>query len=109
MLVGAAVLCTAVGCRDERVDDLQQRVTHLERTVQQLQAERDSRTNGDDARRARLESCVAEANAEFQRSLVSNGTRAHNGSYKVPVPVLTEMQRQKQGKMDECQLLYGGR
>jgi hypothetical protein len=94
------------GCRDARVDSLEQRVTHLEQSVQQLQVERNKQDKDDEDRRTKLENCVADANAEFQRNLVSNGTRARNGSYNVAVPVLTEMQRQKQGKMDECRLLY---
>jgi hypothetical protein len=95
-----------LGCQDSRVAALEQRVSRLEQSVNQLEAGR-AKTNADElARRERLESCVAEANAAFDRDKVSNGTKARNGSYNVPVPVVAEMQRQKQGKIEECRLLY---
>jgi hypothetical protein len=105
VVVGAA-LCLSAGCQDTRVTNLEQRVKNLEDKARQLESERAKSSDGDAARRAKLEGCVAEANADFQKNLVGNGTKARNGSYNVPVPVLTEMQRQKQGKIEECRLLY---
>src|SRR5712691_1284651 len=94
------------GCRDTRVTNLEKRVDHLEQTVHQLEADRTRAADNDSARRAKLESCVAEANAAFERNMVSNGTKQRNGSYNVPVPILEQMQRQKQGKIEECRVLY---
>jgi hypothetical protein len=100
------VMATSVGCQDSRVTALEQRVSRLEESVHQLQSERDKTSTDESARRAKLESCVAEATAAYDRNLVSNGTKAGNGSYNVSVLVLAEMQRQKQGKIAECRLLY---
>jgi hypothetical protein len=105
-VVGTALLCLNAGCQDSRVTNLEQRVNHLEERTRQLESERAKNSDEDAARRAKLENCVAEANADFQKNLVSNGAKARNGSYNVPVPVLTEMQGQKQGKIEECSLLY---
>ena len=52
-----------------------------------------------------MESCVAEADATFDRAMAGNGTRHGNG-YNVPVTVVEQIQRQKQGKIEECKLLY---
>lgn len=100
------LLLSLAGCQDARVTNLEKRFDHLEQTVHQLEADRTRVADDDSARRAKLESCVAEANAAFERNMVSNGTKQRNGSYNVPVPVLEQMERQKQGKIEECRLLY---
>jgi hypothetical protein len=104
VLLLATSMCS--GCQDARVDPLEKRVTHLEQSVEKLEAERNKRDKDDEDRRTKLENCVAQANSEFQQNLVSNGTHSRKGGYNVPVPVLNEMQKQKQSKMDECRLLY---
>jgi hypothetical protein len=81
-------------------------VKQLEERTRQLEAERTKNANDDDVRRLKLENCVSEANADFQKNLENNGKKARNGSYNVPVPLLEQMQRQKQSKMEECRLLY---
>ncbi len=106
LVIAIAAALSLTGCQDTRVTNLEKRVNHLEQTVHQLEADRTKAADDDSSRRAKLESCVAEANAAFQRNMVSNGTRQRNGSYNVPVPVLSEMQRVKQGKIEECRLLY---
>jgi hypothetical protein len=100
------VMVASVGCQDSRVPNLEQRVSRLEQSVQQLESERDKAGKDDSDRRAKLESCVAHANANFDSTLASNGTKNGRGSYSVPVAVLAEMQKQKQGKVEECRLLY---
>src|SRR5437899_8943426 len=100
------LLFSLAGCQDTRVNNLEKRVDHLEQTVHQLEADRTKAADDDSARRAKLERCVTEANAAFERNMVSNATRQRNGSYSVPVPILSEMQRVKQGKIEECRLLY---
>jgi hypothetical protein len=100
------IIAASVGCQDSRVTPLEQRVNRLEQTVQQLEAEQNKTSNDEVARRAKLENCVAGANAAFDSSIISNGTRSRNGSYSVPVPVEAEMLRQKQAKIEECRLLY---
>ncbi|OLB26590.1 MAG: hypothetical protein DMG41_18195 [Acidobacteria bacterium] len=105
--VGFALLSLSeAGCEDKRVTNLEQRVKQLEDRTRQLGAERTKSTNDDDVRRLKLENCVADANADFQRNLENNGTKARNGSYNVPVPLLEQMQRQKQSKIEECKILY---
>ena len=104
--VGLVAVLSLAGCQDTRVINLEKRVDHLEQAVHHLEADRARTVDDESARRAKLETCVAEANAEFQRNLVRNGTRARDGSYNVPVPVLAEMQRQKRDKIEECRLLY---
>ncbi len=94
------------GCRDNRVSNLEKRVEHLEQTIHQLEADRTKAADDDSARRAKLESCVADANSAFQTDMVSNGTKQRNGSYNVSVPVLEQMERRKQGRIEECRLLY---
>jgi hypothetical protein len=106
VVAGAALLCLGAGCQDTRVTNLEQRVNRLDESVRRLELERTKSSADDAARRAKLENCVAEANTEFQRNVVSNGTKARNGSYNVPIPAITEMQKQKQGKIEECRLLY---
>jgi hypothetical protein len=109
----AAVLIFAVltvGCQDSRVPALEQRIGHLEQTVQQLQSERDKSANDRADKIAKLERCVTDANAEFKLNIESNGTKNRDGTgYSVPVPILTEMQRQKQSQIEECRLLYSPR
>ncbi|MBZ5526562.1 MAG: hypothetical protein LAN71_01480 [Acidobacteriia bacterium] len=100
------LLLPLAGCQDTRVTNIEKRVDHLEQTVHQLEADRTKAADDDSARRAKLESCVAEANAAFERNTISNGTRLRNGSYNVPVAVVSEMQKAKQGKIEECRLLY---
>jgi outer membrane murein-binding lipoprotein Lpp len=94
------------GCQDARLTSLEKRVDQLEQNIRQLQADRTKSADDDSARRTKLESCVADADADFQKYLVNNGTKQRNGSYNVPVPVLEQMQRDKQNKIDECRLLY---
>ncbi len=100
------LLFPLTGCQDTRVTNLEKRVDHLEQTLHQLEADKTKAADDDSTRRAKLESCVADANATFRTDLVSNGTKQRNGSYNVPVPVMEQMQRKKQGKMEECRLLY---
>jgi hypothetical protein len=97
---------TLAGCQDTRVSRLEKRVDQLEQTVHQLETDRTKAADDDSARRAKLESCVAEANSAFQTDMVRNGTKQRNGSYNVSVPVLEQMERRKQGKIEECRLLY---
>jgi hypothetical protein len=100
------IMAFGAGCRDERVTNLEQRVNSLEQQIHQLESERNKSTSDESARRAKLESCVLAADAGYQRNMISNGTKARNGSYDVPVPLVAAMEKQKQGKIEECKLLY---
>jgi len=104
-LVAMSAALSLAGCQDTRVTNLEKRVDHLEQTLHQLEADKTKVADDDSTRRAKLESCVADANATFQTDLVSNGTKQRNGSYNVSVPVLEQMQRKKQSKIEECRLL----
>ena len=100
----SAMLLLLNGCQNSRVTNLEQRVSHLEQTVQQLQA-----NSLDDAsvKRLKFESCVLEANAEVQRNLDSKGEKQPDGSYHFPTAgPLTEIDRQHQSKLEECSRLY---
>ena len=105
-VIAMTAALSLTGCQDTRVTNLEKRVDKLDQTVHQLEADRTKAVDDDSARRAKLESCVAEANADFDRNMISNGTKKRDGSYSVPVPAASEMQRVKQGKIDECRLLY---
>jgi hypothetical protein len=105
------LLIPLAGCQDTRVTNLEKRVDPLEQTIHQLEADKTRATDEDPARRAQvqeglLESCVAAANDAFERNMVSKTTKRRDGSYKAPVPVLDEMQRQKQVDIEECKRLY---
>jgi outer membrane murein-binding lipoprotein Lpp len=106
----AAVAISLTGCQDQRVTDLEKRVSGLEQSVRQLESDsqvRATKAAGDDEdRREKLRACVADANAAFEQSVRSNGTKLGNGSYDVGVPLLEQMQKQKQSKIEECRLLY---
>jgi hypothetical protein len=104
------LLFPLAGCQDTRVTNLEKRVDHLEQAIHQLEADKTKATDEDPARRAKvlegmLEICVA-ADDAFERHMVSKSTKRRDGSYKVPVPVLTEMQREKQDMIEECRRLY---
>lgn len=105
-LILMAAIVSLSGCRDERVTSLEKRVENLEQAFQKLEAQQNKSADEDAARRAKLESCVSEANAEFQSSAGRNGTRQANSTYNIPLPLLEQMQRQRQAKIEECRLLY---
>jgi hypothetical protein len=105
-IFSVGLLCAVAGCQDSRFPALEQRVKDLEEHTRQLEAQRTKASEADAAQRAKLESCVADANDDFQKNLEHNGTKAGRGSYNVPVPLLEQMQRQKQAKIEECRLLY---
>jgi septal ring factor EnvC (AmiA/AmiB activator) len=88
------------------VPALEQRIDRLEQNVRQLESERAKTANDESERRAKLERCVAEANAAYDQSLARNGTKTGKGLYSVPITVSAEMQSQKQSKIEECKLLY---
>jgi hypothetical protein len=106
VLVGAALLCLTTGCDDSRVKNLEERMSVLEEKTHQLESEKAKSSEENVARQVKLENCVAEANAEFQKDVVSNGTKGRNGLYSVPVSIQSEMEKRKQGKIEECRLLY---
>ena len=105
------LLFPLAGCQDTRVTNLEKRVDHLEQTIHQLETDKTKATDEDPAMRAKvlegsLELCVETANDAFERKMSSNSTKRRDGSYKVPVPVLDEMQREKQDMIEECRRLY---
>jgi outer membrane murein-binding lipoprotein Lpp len=105
-IVAPGLLCVVAGCQDSRVPALEQRVKQLEERIHQLEAERTKASEDEAARRAKLESCVADANAEFDASTSRYGTKLKNGNYDVPVPMVEQMQRQRQARIEQCRLLY---
>jgi len=106
VVVVAAILLSTAGCQNARVTSLEQRVNHLEQSIRELEAERTKNAADDAARQKKLETCVAVANFDFETNMANNGTKDGKGGYNVPVPVMTEMRRQKQSNLEECSLLY---
>ena len=94
------------GSQDSRVTNLEQRVNQVENKTRELESQRTKSADENASIRAKLEAGVEEASTDFQRNLVSNGTKQRNGSYNVPVPTLAKMQRQKQVEIETCRLLY---
>jgi hypothetical protein len=107
MLTGALVLCLTTGCEDARIANLEKRVSQLEEKNRQLESNKEKSSEESTARQVKLENCVAQAEAEFQKDVVGNGTKTRNGLYSVPVPVQSAMESKKRGKIEECRLLYG--
>jgi hypothetical protein len=93
------------GCQDSCVPALEQRVKQLEERTQQIEAERTKSAADEDARRLKFENSVTEANADFQKNLENNGTKARKGSYNVPVPLLEQSALFKLGlKSADCSI-----
>jgi outer membrane murein-binding lipoprotein Lpp len=106
-VIALAAILVLAGCQDtSKMSDLEKRVGSLEESIRHLEADRTKATDEESLKRARLEGCVADANADFDSNMIHNGTKQRNGSYNVPVPALEQMQRQKQSKIEECRLLY---
>ncbi len=106
VLVFALSFLNAAGCEDKRETNLEQRVKQLEERTRQLEAERTKSSEDDAARRVKLEGCLLEADTEFDMYKTHNGRKQADGSYNVPVPVLEQMQRQRESKIERCKLLY---
>jgi hypothetical protein len=96
----------AAGCEGKRETNLEQRVKQLEERTRQLEAERTKSSEDDAARREKLEGCLLEADTEFDTYRTRNGKKQADGSYNVPVPVIEQMQRQRESKIERCKLLY---
>ena len=71
---GSLICLSLCGCQDSRVTNLEQRVNQLESKTRELESERNKSADEDATRRTKLEACVEEANADFQRNLVINGS-----------------------------------
>jgi hypothetical protein len=88
------------GCGHTRTEDLEQRVSALERnleTIQKRYAERE----------AKLETCVAdEAENAYWEVLQNKGKVESPGVYRAPRSVWREARRQRDRKIQECKLLW---
>jgi uncharacterized membrane protein YhiD involved in acid resistance len=103
----AAVACSTIACQDGRVTRLEQRVSNLEQRTQQLESQHNADANQESQRRENLRVCVANADAQYQSDIRSNGTKNGRDTVSVPVTVMVAMDRRKQQKIEECKLLYG--
>ena len=106
VLVLALLFLNAAGCDDKRETNLELRVKQLEERTRQLEAERTKSLEDEAARREKLEGCLLEADTEFDVYKTHNGKKQADGSYNIPVPVLEQMQRQRESKIERCKLLY---
>jgi outer membrane murein-binding lipoprotein Lpp len=104
--IGLSIVALSTGCQDARVTRIEQRVDRLEQNVNQLESEHNSIAQEESARRAKLETCVADANTTFDKNVVSNGTRTRSGTHSLPVASLNELTKEKKDKIEECKLLY---
>lgn len=97
----------SVGCRDSRVNSLQQRVAVLEDKVSKLEANLKNSADEENERHTNLMDCVSRANSDYDSSIRSNGQKRRDGTYDLPLSLMGELRRQKQDKIEECKLLYG--
>jgi hypothetical protein len=93
--------CTALsGCGGTRVDDLEQRVSVLERNVQTMQKRYAER-------QAKLGECVdVDAENAYWDVLQTKGKVESPGVYRAPRAVWREAREQKSRKIQECKLLW---
>ena len=105
-LVAIISFLILIGCQDERVPPLEKRIAELETKVKHLEDLQEARASADSIKEADFRECVSRADDAFDHSLRMNGTRSSDGSYAVPTSTLEQIQRQKEGKLEECKLLY---
>jgi hypothetical protein len=94
------------GCEDKRIPALEKRVGDLEQKTKQLEADKTKAADEQSQKEVNLQVCVAAANDQYQQNIMSNGTKSRDGRYSVPTVVMTELDHQKQSKIEECRLLY---
>lgn len=105
-LVSIVVFFILTGCQDDRVPPLEKRIASLETKVKNLEDLQQARANADSIKQSDFKDCVSRADDEFDHALRMNGTKNSDGSYAVPTSTLEQIQRQKEGKLEECKLLY---
>ena len=105
-LVPIVAFLTLIGCQDDRVPPLEKRIAELETKVKHLEDLQEARANTDSIKEAGFKECLARADDEFDHALRMNGKKSSDGSYAVPTSILEQIQRQKEGKLEECKLLY---
>jgi hypothetical protein len=101
-----AVVIGCGGCQGSRVTALEKRVSELELKVKYLEAAQAKSADARSQQEEEFRSCVVEANDDYHSAIRGNGTKNGAASYSVSLPVLQEIERQKQAKLEECKLLY---
>ncbi len=119
----AAVLAVAgltTGCGGGRTDALEQRVTQLEQRMtgmaqqitdleksnSKLASQLKTIVAEESTRRGQLQSCLSDADVEYDNAVIDKGKKERDGTYSVPAAILDELRRQKQEKIDQCKQLY---
>jgi hypothetical protein len=105
-LVPIVTVLILTGCQDDRVPPLEKRIAELETKVKNLEELQEARASANSIKEADFRDCVSRADDAFDHSLRMNGTKSSDGSYAVPTSILEQIQRQKEGKLEECKLLY---
>src|SRR5262249_38017653 len=91
---------TFPGCGHTREDDLEQRVSALEKNIETLQKRYADR-------QAKLEECIdVDAEGVYWAVLQSKGKIDSPGVYRAPRSVWREAREQKRRKVQECKLLW---
>ena len=104
LLLSACVVLSS--CKDERVSSHEKRIADLEAKVKTLEETLKTKSMNAEVKSDQLYKCVEDANSAYESSLRTYGDKNGFGDYIVPEPKLQQIQREKQGKLDECKLLY---
>lgn len=101
MALSLVLLSGLVGCQDPRVDQLEQRVSDLERSSKAASA-------ADAERRQKLENCVeVDADDAYWRYVHLNAKKGANDTWYGPQYMWESARKVKLDKIEECKLLYG--
>src|ERR1035437_8211984 len=101
-----ALTSIAIGCDDKRIQNLEKRVSNLVEKTKPLESDKIKAADEASQKEFLLKACVADANDQYQKNIVSNGTKGRGGTYSLPITAMNALDRQKQSKIEECKLLY---
>ncbi len=120
MAAALAVAGLTTGCSDNRTTALEQRVAGLEQRItgldrhiaaleqnsEKLEAELKRIAAEEPSRRGLLQGCLSGADAAYERAVMDNGRKERDGTYSLPGPLLDQLRKQKEEKIEKCNQLY---